>query len=152
MCGSVCARSVFDQIRVRKHVPISNWSTAHREIWCAINMGVLWWYSSTVFVRLLLGGYCICLVSCAAVRVERAAVEKSVTGVCDMPGCNCSDTAKIWKIINCTFNSSQASWPEIIGSLTTHGDSNKRCIYRFGMEMLLVSAYIFFYQRYYKEC
>ncbi|KAK9753652.1 hypothetical protein QE152_g1823 [Popillia japonica] len=70
-------------------------------------MGVLWWYSSAVLVRLLLGGCCFCLVSSAA-RVERAAVEKSVTGVCDIPGCNCSDTAKIWKIINCTFNSTQA--------------------------------------------
>lgn len=83
-------------------------STWSREIWCAIDMGVLWWYSSAVLVRLLLGGCCFCLVSSAA-RVERAAVEKSVTGVCDIPGCNCSDTAKIWKIINCTFNSTQAS-------------------------------------------
>ncbi|KAK4876737.1 hypothetical protein RN001_009243 [Aquatica leii] len=64
-------------------------------------MGVQWCFS--LIFWLVLGMFVI--KSVPAVIEEGA--SGSTTDACRIPGCNCSDAAKTWNIINCTFNSSQ---------------------------------------------
>lgn len=41
--------------------------------------------------------------------VEKS-TSRSTTDACHIPGCKCTDVAKMWKIINCTFNNTQVSF------------------------------------------
>ncbi|KAF5304149.1 hypothetical protein FQA39_LY01934 [Lamprigera yunnana] len=64
-------------------------------------MGVQWYVS--IIIWLIIGVFVIKSVPAV---IEEGALG-SFADACRIPGCNCSDAAKTWNIINCTFNSTQ---------------------------------------------
>ncbi|KAF5306443.1 hypothetical protein FQR65_LT07355 [Abscondita terminalis] len=64
-------------------------------------MGIQW-CCSLIFWLIL----CLFVIKSVPAVIEEGA-SGSTTDACRIPGCNCSDAAKTWNIINCTFNSTQ---------------------------------------------
>lgn len=64
-------------------------------------MGVQWYFS--LIIWLIIGVFVIKSVP----AVVEEGIAPLASDACRIPGCNCSDAAKTWNIINCTFNSTQ---------------------------------------------